>query len=170
MLNHTVSLQIIFDLIVFYKRISLTIIQIICICLTHFNWSSKSVSLSSQKLFELSDNCEFILYSRYNELCLVVLWTQIWCAYILKSLHNTKTVEITLYHHLSFKSNIGHLISNYNAAEIDLSHCSCIHACKAVTFQILYHLLNTISLLSLISHCLVFTEHLRMLYLLSLFL
>ncbi len=67
----------------------------------------------------------------------------------------------------TFKLNTDHSISNYNAVKIDSLHCFCIHACKAVTFQILYHLSDTISLLSFISHCLVLTEHLRTLYLLS---
>ncbi len=70
--------------------------------------------------------------------------------------------------HFTFKLNISHLISNYNAAEIDSLHCFYIHTYKAVTFQILYHLLNTILLLSFISHYLILTEHLKMLYLLNL--
>ena len=65
------------------------------------------------------------------------------------------------------KSNIDCLISNCNAVKIDSSHYFCIHTCKAVTFQILYHLSDTISLLFLISHCLVLTEHLKTLYLLN---
>ena len=68
----------------------------------------------------------------------------------------------------TFELNTDCLISNHNVVKINSLHCFCIHACKAVTFQILYHLLNTVSLLSLISHHLVLTEHLRMLYLLSL--
>jgi len=69
---------------------------------------------------------------------------------------------------LTFKLNMSCLILNHNAVKIDLSHHFYTHAYKAMTFQILYHLLNTISLLSFISHCLVFTKHLRTLYLLSL--
>ncbi len=75
---------------------------------------------------------------------------------------------MTFYCCFTFKLNTDHSISNYNAVKIDSSHCSYTHAYKTVTFQILYYLFNTISLLSFISHCLAFTEHLRMLYLLSL--
>ena len=75
---------------------------------------------------------------------------------------------MTLHYCFTFKSNTDHSILNYNAVKIDSSHHFCIHACKAVTFQILYHLSDTVSSLSLISHCLVFTEHLKTLYLLSL--
>ena len=168
MLNCTVSLQIIFDSIIFCRKISLMITWTICTCLTHFNWSSKSVSLSSQGSFKLPGSCRFTLYSRYNELCLVVLWAQIWCAYVSKSLYSTETVEIVLCCCLTFKPNTGCLILNYTTVKIGSPHHSYTHACKAVTFQVLYHLSDTISLLSFISHCLALTEHLRTLYLLSL--
>ncbi len=69
--------------------------------------------------------------------------------------------------YLTFKLNISCLILNYNAVKIDSLHHFCIHIYKAVTFQILYYLSDTISLLSFILHCLAFTKHLRMLYLLS---
>ncbi len=68
---------------------------------------------------------------------------------------------------LTFELNMSHSISNCNVVKIDSLHHFYIHACKAVTFQILYHLLFTISLLSFISHYLVSAEHLRTLYLLS---
>ncbi len=97
-----------------------------------------------------------------------LLNAHIQCVYVSKSLHSTETVEMTLHHCFTFKSNMNCSISNHNTAEIDSPHHFCIHACKAVTFQVLYHLLDTISLLSFILHCLVFTEHLRTLYLLNL--
>ena len=75
---------------------------------------------------------------------------------------------MTFYCCFTSELNMSHLILNYNVVKIDLSHHFYIHACKAVTFQILYHLLNTTSLLFFISHHLVFTEHLKMLYLLNL--
>jgi len=98
----------------------------------------------------------------------MLLDVHIQCIYISKSLHSTKTVEMILCCYLTFKLNMSCSILNCNAVKIDLSHHFCIHACKAMTFQILYHLLNTILLLSFISHHLAFTEHLRILYLLSL--
>ena len=73
-----------------------------------------------------------------------------------------------LYCYFTFKSNINCLISNYNAVKIDSSHCFYIYIYETVTFQVLYHLLNTISSLSFISHYLALTKHLRILYLLSL--
>jgi len=72
-----------------------------------------------------------------------------------------------LHHYFIFESNTDHLILNYNAVKIDSLHYFYTYTYKAVTFQILYYLLNTVSLLSFISHHLVFTEHLRTLYLLS---
>ena len=75
---------------------------------------------------------------------------------------------MTLYCCFTFKLNMSHSISNCNAVKIDSSHHFYTHACKAVTFQILYHLLNTVSLLSFILHHLALTEHLKTLYLLSL--
>ncbi len=73
-----------------------------------------------------------------------------------------------LHHHFTFKLNISYLILNYNAVKIDSLHYFCIYTYKTMTFQILYHLLNTLSLLSFISHYLALTKHLRILYLLSL--
>ena len=99
---------------------------------------------------------------------LTLLNVYIQCIYVSKSLHNTETVEMILYYCLTFKSNMNCSISNCNAVKIDSSHHFHTHTCKAVTFQILYHLSDTVSLLSFISHCLVFTEHLKTLYLLSL--
>ncbi len=75
---------------------------------------------------------------------------------------------MTLYCCLTFKLNMSHSILNYNAVKINSSHCFYIHIYESVTFQILYHLLNTISLLSFISHYLALTEHLKTLDLLSL--
>ncbi len=98
---------------------------------------------------------------------LTLLNVYIQCIYVLKSLHSTKTVEMMLHHHFIFKSNTDHSISNYNAAKIDSLYCFYIYTYKAVTFQILYYLLNTMLSFSFISHHLVFTEHLRTLYLLS---
>ncbi len=99
---------------------------------------------------------------------LTLLDIHIWCIYVSKSLHSTETVEMALHCCFTFKLNTGCSISNHNAVKIDLSHHFCIHACKAVSFQILYHLSDTVSLLSFILHHLIFTEHLRTLYLLSL--
>jgi len=100
----------------------------------------------------------------------MLLNAHIQCIYVSKSLHSTETVEMTLHHCFIFELNTDHSISNYNAVKIDSSHHFCTHVCKAVTFQILYYLLDTTSLLSFILHCLVFTECLKTLYLLSLFL
>jgi len=77
---------------------------------------------------------------------------------------------MTFCHCFTFKLNMSHSILNYNAVKIDLSHYFCIYTYNAVTFQILYHLLNIILLLSFISHYLALTEHLRTLYLLNFFL
>ncbi len=99
---------------------------------------------------------------------LTLLNAHIWCTYVSKSLHSTETVEMMLCCCLTFELNMSCLILNHNAVKIDLSHCFCTHACKAVAFQILYHLSGTVSSLSFISHHLALTEHLRTLYLLSL--
>ncbi len=74
---------------------------------------------------------------------------------------------MTFHYHLTFKLNMSHLILNYNTVKIDSSHYFYIHAYKAMTFQILYYLSDTVSLLSFILHYLVLIEHLRMLYLLK---
>ena len=75
---------------------------------------------------------------------------------------------MTLHYCFIFKLNMNCLILNCNAIKIDLSHHFYIYIYKAVTFQILYYLLNTILLLSFISHCLILIKHLKTLYLLSL--
>jgi len=98
----------------------------------------------------------------------MLLDVHIQCTYVSKSLHSTETVEIALCCCFTFKSNMSCSILNHNTVKIDSSHHFCTHACKAVTFQVLYHLSDTVSLLSLISHHLTFTEHLRTLYLLNL--
>ncbi len=98
----------------------------------------------------------------------MLLNVYIQCIYVSKSLHSTKTVEMMLCCCLTFESNMNCLILNHNVVKINLSHHFHIHACKAVTFQILYHLSDTVSLLSFISHCLILIKCLRTLYLLSL--